>query len=102
MQKSKVSEHSASLLVYYKNKINMDKKELVSLLKSGNFTIAYWDSQIPTIYKGKWNIEKEYDKDEYKELSKHEINFPMYGMNGYLPDVVILLTQALKGISYSI
>lgn len=80
----------------------MKEAELVSLLRTGNFTIIYWDRGEPTFYKGKWNYDKEYKKDEYAEMEKSRIDFAQYNMNGYLPDVVRLLTMALKGKADSI
>lgn len=78
------------------------EKDLVSLLKTGNFTIIYWDNEGPTFYKGKWDKDKEYDKDEYATMEKSRIEIELYGMNGYLPDEVRLLVMALKGQSDSI
>ena len=80
----------------------MKERDLVALLRTGNFTIVYWDSEEPTFYKGKWNKDKEYERDEYATMEKSRIEFPMYGMNGYVSDEVRLLTLALKGIADSI
>lgn len=35
----------------------MSEKEIIELLKSGNFTIIYWDNQSPSLYKGKYTVE---------------------------------------------
>ena len=78
------------------------KKELIKLFKSGDFTIIYWDNGAPTIYKGKWNIDEECEKDDYKEMNKHEFDIDMYNMNGYVPDIVDWLAEALGGKSNSI
>lgn len=62
------------------------EKDLVSILKTGDFTIVYWNAGEPTFYRGKWNISKEYDKDEYATMNKSQLNIAQYNMNGYLPD----------------
>ena len=80
----------------------MEEKDLVSLLRTGNFTIVYWDSGEPTFYKGKWDKDKEYAKDEFETMNKSQIEILQYNMEGYLPDVVRWLTMALKGQSDSI
>jgi hypothetical protein len=80
----------------------MKEKKLIELFKSGDFTIIYWDSGEPTIYQGKWSKEKEFKRDDYETLNKAQIEFPMYNMNGYCPDIVTLLTKALGGKSDSI
>ena len=71
--------------------------KLIKLFKSGDFTIVYWDSEEPTIYKGKWDIHKEFERDEYITMNKSLIDFPQYNMVGYIPDVVKLLVKALGG-----
>lgn len=82
---------------------NMKKnQQFISLLKTGNFTIIYWDRGEPTFYKGRWNKDKEYEKDEYATMEKSRIDIAQYNMNGYLPDVVQWLVMALGGISDSI
>lgn len=78
------------------------EKDLVSLLRTGNFTIIYWDNEDPTFYKGKWNMTKEYEKNEYADMEKSRIDISQYNTEGYLPDVVRWLTMALKGESGSI
>lgn len=80
----------------------ISEKKLIELFKSGNFTICYWDNETPTLYEGKWDRNKEYARDEYETMNKAEINFPMYDMRGYLPDIVYLLVKALGGKSDSI
>ena len=75
----------------------ISKKQLLNLFKSGDFTIIYWDRSEPTIYKGKWEYRKEYKKDEYATMDKSTILYPMYEMNGYVPDIVKLLSEALGG-----
>lgn len=80
----------------------MNEKQLVELFKSGNFTIVYWDNEEPTIYKGRWNYHKEQEKDDYETMEKSRIDYPMYDMGGYCPDIVALLTKALGGKADSI
>lgn len=82
--------------------IQMKEKDLVSLFRTGNFTIIYWDNESPTFYKGKWDKDKEYEKDEYDTMNKSEIEINQYDGSGYLPDVVRWLVMALKGNSDSI
>lgn len=80
----------------------MKEKELIKLFKSGDFTIVYWDRSEPTIYKGKWDYNKEYDKDAYATMNKSIVDIPQYNNQGYLPDIVSWLVKALKGKSDSI
>ena len=80
----------------------ISEKELVALLKTGNFTIVYWDNENPTFYKGKWDKNKEYERDEYETMNKSELDIEQYNMQGYCPDVVKWLVMALKGKSDSI
>ncbi|MCP6727315.1 MAG: hypothetical protein KJI69_04900 [Patescibacteria group bacterium] len=80
----------------------MKHEDLIKLFKSGNFTIVYWDNESPSIYKGKWDINEEYEKDDYKEMEKHEISIDMYDNDGYIPDIVAWLTEALGGKSDTI
>jgi len=80
----------------------MTKKKLIELLKSGDFTIMYWDREYPNIYKGRWNYYKEEKRDNYETMNKAQIEYPMYDMNGYCPNIVALLTEALGGKSDSI
>lgn len=79
----------------------MTKKNLLPLLRRGNFTIIYWDSDEPTLYKGHWDKDVEYDKDEYETMNKSEIKLDYFDA-GYLPHIVALLTEALKGKADSI
>lgn len=80
----------------------MKKQELIKLFKSGNFTIVYWDNEEPTVYKGKWDIDKEYKKDEYKKMDKNIVEIDLYDEDGYVPAIVVLLTESLGGITNSI
>lgn len=80
----------------------MSKKKLLELFRSGDFTIIYWDKEEPTLYQGKWDINKESKRDEYETMNKSQIVYPMYNMRGYCPDIVALLGEALKGKTDSI
>lgn len=68
----------------------MKKSEIIKLLRSGNFTIAYHDSDYCCLYKGKMAYE------ELSEKNSKEINFD--GMSdGYIPIEVEYLVEALGG-----
>jgi hypothetical protein len=71
----------------------MKKKDIIKLLKSGDFTIAYHDNACPTLYKG---------RREYEQLlGENEVELD--GLDeGYCPEIVSLLTEALGGVSNSI
>lgn len=77
--------------------IHLTTEEIKDLLKSGDFTIIYWDNADPTLYKGKWVKEKEYDRDEYETMNKSEIDIEMFYQNGYTPPIVDFLVDALGG-----
>ena len=66
----------------------MDKEEVIKLLKSGNFTIAYHDNGDARIYKGHYS---------YDDLPEKEIYSPEDQFDGYIPEVVEMLVIALKG-----
>lgn len=76
----------------------MKKKKLIETLKSGNFTIAYHDNCFCTLHIGKFTYD-ELPTDKHGELiSKH--TFGEY--DGYAPDEVKLLAEALGGKVVSI
>lgn len=79
----------------------MTQRQIVNLLKSGNFTIVYWDSQDPTLYKGKWDYNKEFEKDDYATMDKSKVDYSWWD-EGYVPGIVTLLVKALGGKSDSI
>ena len=70
-----------------------NRKKVVELLRTGNFTIAYHDNQSPSLYKGKLD----YDQLE----NKKEIDLEGVG-DGYCPQIVCLLVEALDGYYDSI
>ena len=80
----------------------MTSKKLIDLFKTGDFTIIYWDRNVASIYKGKWNFNKEFIKDEYEEMGKSlvvELDCDGYG---YCPEIVEILSKALGGKTDSI
>lgn len=79
----------------------MSNKKLIELFKTGDFTIIYWDNEEPTIYKGKWDFYKEFEKDHYEKMNKNKIELNDYS-EGYCPRIVELLVKALGGKSDSI
>lgn len=79
----------------------MEKEKIIELLKSGDFTIIYWDSCEPTLYSKKWNKDEEYKRDEYETMNKFIVEIPDYS-DGYLPSIVSLLARALGGKTDSI
>ena len=70
-------------------------KELLALLRSGKFTVAYHDNGHCCIYKDRWD----YDSlPEGKEVAEYQYA----DAEGYLPDIVKVLVQALGGASETI
>lgn len=71
----------------------MKHEEIIKLLKSGDFTIAYHDRDGCSLYKG---------RHEYKNLPEKEVKIEDVDGNGYTPYIVELLIEALGGTSESI
>lgn len=69
-------------------------RELIELIKSGDFTIVYHDNGCCDIYKGKYD---DYDDVPLKAVRTFDCEF-----DGYLPNEVMFLVQALGGKSMSI
>lgn len=67
-------------------------KKIIEILKSGDFTIAYHDNGYCNLYKGKF---------EYDDLKGKPIEFDDWE-DGYTPDVVKQLVEALGGKVVSI
>ena len=65
------------------------REEILALLKSGDFTIAYHDSGDAYLYRGR----HEYDKLK----SKDKVHAFDYDSEGYIPMEVQLLVEALGG-----
>lgn len=82
----------------------MKKEDIIKLLKSGDFTIIYWDSDEATLYQKKWDKDEEFERDDYETMNKFIVNYIDYtGLTrGYCPTIVELLTEALGGKSDSI
>jgi hypothetical protein len=77
---------------------NKRKKELIKLLQSGNFTIAYHDNGECCLYDKKIkNIDRLIDNEE-----KSIESFSDCDSDGYLSIIVELLVEALGGKSLTI
>jgi hypothetical protein len=74
----------------------MNDQDLINLLKSGNFTIAYHDNQDGCVYEGRI--------DNYGKLPEDgEVDdFYSWDHDGYLPYIVKMLVKALGGEALSI
>lgn len=67
----------------------MNEKQLIKLLKTGNFTVLYHDNGSCGFYKGKFKYD---DPKERKPILSCDCQF-----DGYLPKEVELLIKALGG-----
>lgn len=65
----------------------MTRKQIIAMLRTGNFTLAYHDNQYCVLYRG---------HHDYDHLPKREITLPPGG-EGYIPVEVELLVEALGG-----
>ncbi len=72
----------------------MTEQSIIRLLRSGNFTISYHDSDDARLYKGKWKYD-DLVNDDGDEVAE-EVYFDDES-NGYTPAIVTLLVKALKG-----
>ncbi len=72
----------------------MKNKQIIELLKSGDFTIAYHDNAYCTLHKGKHEYEDCTDENEVAVFGGNG--------NGYLPEEVELLVKALGGKAHTI
>lgn len=77
------------------------EEKIKEILKSGDFTIVYWDRNDPTLYKKKFEIYEEFERDEYETINKYIVDMPDRG-SGYVPSIVSLLASALGGETDSI
>lgn len=68
----------------------MKEGQIIELLKSGNFTIAFHDYSTCYLYKGK----HQYDKLPKKEIASFDLHD---GYNGYACEIMTLLVKALNG-----
>ena len=73
----------------------MLKENLVQLLKSGNFTVAYHDNQEGAIYQGRADNCNKLPEDDKVD------NFALWDNEGYLPYIVRVLVEALGGKALS-
>lgn len=74
---------------------NMIEQDLIKLLKSGNFTIAYHDNQAGCVYRDRI--------DDYDKLPSPVDGFDSWmHEEGYLPYIVKMLVKALGGKALSI
>lgn len=72
----------------------MNKKQIIELLKSGDFTIAYHDNGVASLYKG---------RHKYENLPEDELDVgTLFEQEGYCPGEVALLVKALGGRTESI
>lgn len=71
-----------------------NQKKIIELLKSGNFSLYYHDSDNCTLHNGHISYE-ETDLEEYPE--NKEVATLGDLTDGYLPDIVILMAKALGG-----
>ena len=72
----------------------MSREELIELLKSGDFTIAYHDAGVCSIYRGKMKYGELPEGGELKDF--------MGCYEGYKPRVVEILVEALGGMSVTV
>jgi len=77
------------------------EEKILNIIKSGDFTIVYWDRGIASLYEKKWNKSDEYTRDDYGTMNKFLMKECEHE-DGYLPEIVELLTKALNGVSDSI
>lgn len=77
------------------------KKELLKLLKSGNFTVASHDYGQVSIYEGKCAGYNKFDAEgeaDFPSKAKEVGDFNLGdSQGGYMQDVVALLVEALGG-----
>jgi len=78
-----------------------EEKTVIPLLQSGDFTIIYWDRGVASLYSKKWRKEEEYERDEYETLNKFLVREYTFE-DGYCPQIVGALAEALGGTSDSI
>lgn len=71
----------------------MTQKQVIEVMKTGNFTIAYHDNSDAHFYKGKFSYDRLPDEADYTFGSNYA---------GYMSEEVYCLIQALKGKGDSI
>ena len=78
----------------------MEKKRIIKILKSGNFSIYYHDNGCASIYEGKYNFDEIQD-EEWDKLQEEKLIFESEP-DGYYTLDVELLVEALDGELYSV
>lgn len=68
----------------------MSDNKLLNLLKSGNFTIAFHDRNMVSLYEGK------YDYDELPETEDYQFDL-CDSHKGYAPYIMCVLVKSLNG-----
>lgn len=78
----------------------MKAKQIIDLLKSGNFTVASHNYGSVTIYEGKvkgyWEYDEETEMPQF-DGSKEIATYGLSDSDGYMQEIVSLLTEALNG-----
>lgn len=72
------------------------EQEIIDLLKTGDFTVAFHDQGECSIYKGI------FEYDDLPEKEDYTVIFGGASDDGYAPALVIYLCEALKGKCVSI
>ena len=77
-------------------------KEIVALIRSGNFTLHYHDQKSSILLRGKHKIHQleKLSDERIEELTVKE--YDSNGYVGYLPEEVIYLVTAIGGMCNSI
>ena len=68
----------------------LQRKEIIKLMKTGNFTICYYNHQEGGVWKG------HLEPDEL-DIDAELIEFSNKGDERYLPEIVDMLVEALGG-----
>jgi len=68
----------------------MTQAQVIAIMKTGDFTIAYHDNIVISFYKGKHEYDNLPEKEDYVFNST-------YTGYGYIPEEVYCLTMALNG-----
>lgn len=71
----------------------MNQKELIEILRSENFTLAYHDNGDCYLYVGKFKYEDLPELEDYRFDNNYD---------GYAPEVVVMMAKALSGRVVSI
>ena len=74
---------------------NLTRKEIIKLMKTGNFTLYYYNKEEGGIWKG------HLEPDEL-DVDAELVGFSSMNNEGYLPEIVNMLVEALDGECNSI